>query len=536
MAKAPILVGPDGVTPLRRDDLLEEIAGPTMAGVRRPIGDHPSRGLTPTRLATILRASEEGDPMSYLELAEDIEEKDLHYVGVLGARKRAVAQLEITVEAAEDKEPWLEHAQFIREWLRRDELEDELFDLLDAVGKGFSVVEILWETSAAQWWPKRLEWRDPRWFMFDQMDLRTIRLRDDAGQPVPLAPYKFITTIIQAKSGLPIRGGLARPVAWAWLFKNFGIKDWVSFLETYGQPLRVGRYPVGSPTEDKKVLLRAVSQLGHDAAGIIPDSMKIEFIEAASKGDGALFSGLADFLDQQISKAVLGQVGTTDAIAGGYAVGKVHDQVRQDIQQSDAKRLAVPINRDLVKPIIDLNFGPPKDGKYPRVYIGLPDQTDMTKLLPLVERYVHMGGKVASAVIRDKLGLPDPGEEEELLKPPASSAPTDAGEDPDEEEAGEDPEADTATAASQARPNRDAIDDLADEAAADWEPVMAPVIDPIRQLLDQVGSLEEFRDRLPELLTEMDPDEVVSALARAGFAARVAGELDAPIADDQART
>lgn len=526
MAKIPHLVGPDGVTPLRRDDLLEELAGPTMAGVRRPIGEHPSRGLTPARLGSLLRAAEEGDPVSYLELAEDIEEKDLHYLGVLGTRKRAVAQLEITVEAAEDKEPWIGHADFIREWLRRDELEDELFDMLDATGKGFSVVEILWETSEKQWQPKRLEWRDPRWFTFDQVDLRTVRLRGDDGLPQPLAPYKFIQTIINAKSGLPIRGGLARPVSWAWLFKNFGLKDWVSFLETYGQPLRLGKYPAGSTAEDKRILLRAVSQLGHDAAGIIPDSMMVEFVEAASKGDGALFRGLAEFLDQQVSKAVLGQVGTTDAIAGGYAVGKVHDEVRTDIQQSDAKRLAVPINRDLVKPMIDLNFGPPKDGLYPRVFIGLPDQTDMTKLMPLIKQYVDMGGKVASAVVRDKLGLPDPDSEEELLQPQRASAP--APEADDETATEDDTETDTAAARTA---NGDAIDDLVDDALGDWEPIIDPVIDPVRQLLDQVGSLEELRDRLPELVALMDPTELTEVLARAGFAARLAGELDASIDD-----
>lgn len=525
MAKTPILVGPDGVTPLRRQDLLEELAGPTMAGVRRPIGDHPSRGMTPARLGNVLRASEEGDPVSYLELAEDIEEKDLHYLGVLGTRRRAVAQLEITVEAAEDKDPWIEHADFIREWLRRDELEDELFDMLDAVGKGVSVVEILWETSEKQWWPKRLEWRDPRWFGFDLVDLRTIRLRGDDGQLQPLAPYKFISTTINAKSGIPIRGGLARPVAWAWLFKNFAIKDWVSFLETYGQPMRVGKYPPGSTADDRRTLLRAVSQLGHDAAGIIPDSMSIDFVAAAAKGDGALFRDLADFLDQQVSKAVLGQTGTTDAIAGGYAVGKVHDQVRTDIQQSDAKRLAVPINRDLVKPIIDLNFGPPKDGKYPRVYIGLPDQTDMTKLMPLVEKYVGMGGRVSAAVIRDKLGLPDPDPEEELLKP-AAKAPAPAAGDGAEEPPAEDEE-ESATAAQQ--PAGDSIDRLALEALDGWETMTDPIVDPILDLAGEVSTLEEFQERLPELLGKMDPTELVEGLARAGFVARVAGAVDAPI-------
>lgn len=521
------LLGPDG-EPIRRDALLEEVAAPTLSGVRRPISGHPSSGLTPGRLAALLRASEEGDPEAYLALAEDIEEKDLHYLGVMGTRKRAVSQLEITVEAAEDRQPQIGHADFVREFLRRDSLEDEIFDMLDAVGKGISLVEIIWETSERSWMPSRLEWRDPRWFAFDPVDMRTVRLRGDDGLPVPLPPYKFVETIIQAKSGLPIRGGLARAVSWAWLFKNFGVKDWVSFLETYGQPLRLGKYPTGSTPEDRRILLRAVSQLGHDAAGIIPDSMTVDFVEAASKGDGGLFRGLADFLDQQVSKAVLGQVGTTDAIAGGYAVGKVHDQVRVDIQQSDAKRLAVAINRDLVRPMIDLNFGPQK--AYPRVLIGLPDQTDMVAMMPLIERYVQMGGRVASSVVRDKLGLPDPGKSEDLLMPAARAAGQDEGDTPTGAALANGQRRALAAAAGDAP---DSIDALAADALGEWQPAMAPVVDPIRALVDDLlargGTLEDLRRALPALAARMDTGEVTEALARAGFAARLAGEMDVPI-------
>ena len=39
-------------------------------------------------------------PYLYLELAEDMEEKDLHYLSVLGTRKNAVAQLDLIVSAA----------------------------------------------------------------------------------------------------------------------------------------------------------------------------------------------------------------------------------------------------------------------------------------------------------------------------------------------------------------------------------------------------------------------------------------------------
>jgi len=59
--------------------LREEQAGATMAGVRNIYSVmHPSVGLTPEKLTAILRQAEFGDPFLYIELAEEMEEKDLH--------------------------------------------------------------------------------------------------------------------------------------------------------------------------------------------------------------------------------------------------------------------------------------------------------------------------------------------------------------------------------------------------------------------------------------------------------------------------
>ncbi|MEE2916595.1 MAG: DUF935 family protein, partial [Pseudomonadota bacterium] len=74
--------------PIRREVLTREIAGPTIAGLRSPIAGYPGDGLNPIRLAQIMRSADHGDPLAYFELAEAIEERDPHYVGVLGTRKR----------------------------------------------------------------------------------------------------------------------------------------------------------------------------------------------------------------------------------------------------------------------------------------------------------------------------------------------------------------------------------------------------------------------------------------------------------------
>jgi phage gp29-like protein len=434
--------------------LREEQAAPTMAGVRNIYSVmHPSIGLTPEKLTAILQQAEFGDPFLYLELAEEIEEKDLHYLAVLGTRKNAAAQLDFIVSAASSSSEDQRAAAMVREMLVDGplQLDSVLFDILDAIGKGFSATEIMWDTSGREWFPADLKWRDPRWFTFDWISGEEILVRTLKGEAIPvesnaaaarpthfgggglytsmnhgigiqpmtapLAPYKFVTHFAKAKAGLPIRGGLARAAGWAYLFKNYVLKDWVTFTEVFGQPLRVGKYHPGASEKDKQALLTAVSRIGTDAAAIMPESMVIEFTEAHQNGSSELYQSFCEYLDAQVSKAVLGQTLTTEMprSGGSRAAAQVHEGVRRDILNADAKRLAATLARDLVRPIVELNMGPQK--QYPRVELGLPDDSNAKVFAEIVAMLADRGLRVSQKTILDKLGIAEAGEGEAVLGP-----------------------------------------------------------------------------------------------------------------------
>lgn len=503
--------------------LKEEESAPSLTGVRNILAEHPSRGLTPQRLTAILLEAEEGDATRYLELAEDMEEKDLHYLAQLNTRKRAVAQLQVTVEAASDSAEHVADADLLREWLRTDDLEESAVDILDAVGKGFSCCEIMWDVSGRTWMPYELRWRDPRWFGFDPADGTTLRLRDGAGL-VPLTPYKYVVHVHKAKAGLPIRGGLARAAAWGFLFKNFTVKDWVQFAEVYGQPYRIGTYHPTASADDRSALLRAVASIGSDAAAIVPQGMAIEFKEAARSGSINLYKELCEFLDAQVSKAVVGQTLTSDVSSNGgsRALGEVHDKVRGDIMRADSRQLSATLNRCLVRPIIDLNRGPRT--AYPRLRIGLPDELGTQAKIDNLVKLVPMGVRVEQSIVQDLLGFPDAPADAAVLTapvaPPAQTAPA-----PGEADA----HAQRAAHARGAAAERDAIDAAVDEIVGeqgDWQPLVDPLVDPVRQLLDEAGSMEEVRDRLAGLIVRMDVTRLRESLERGAFAAHVAGELE----------
>ncbi|WP_052507983.1 phage portal protein family protein [Sphingomonas hengshuiensis] len=437
----PTLIDSRG-RPLRSatDVLTREIGGPTMAGVRSVLSGHPAQGLDPLRLTQILRAAETGDATAYLELAEEMEEKDLHYLSVLGTRKRAVSQLPVEVEAAGEGPEYEGDAQLVRDWLKRQTLQAELFDILDAIGKGYSATEIVWNMTGDLWLPSVLTRQDPRFFEYDRDTGKQLLLKGGIdgyhGLAQPLPQYKFIVHEAAAKSGLPIRGGLARAVAWIYLFKNFTLKDWMTFLEVYGLPLRVGKYQNGTSEEDIRKLARAVAQIGSDAGCVIPASMQIDFI--TSQGGAAnpeMFQALCTYGDELISKAVLGQTSSSDAKAGGLGSGQadLHGDVQHLIECSDAVQLSATGTRDLVIPMVMFNRG--VRDKYPLLKIGRPDPVDVKSALEAMDKGVALGVPIPVSHYRKVTGIPEPKAGEAILvraaAPQSAQEPAQAPNGPD---------------------------------------------------------------------------------------------------------
>lgn len=522
------IVDPSG-RPVSSAELLREEAAPTLTGVRSIWGDPVASGLTPPRLARILRDAVEGEPGEYLALAEEMEERDLHYASVLGTRKRAVLAIEPVVNQPRNGNVDEKIIDAVRDLVEAPIFEDMLIDVLDGLGKGFSVVEILWEHGAT-WRPREYVWRDPRHFQFDRKTGRELRLREDGStEGRELSRYSFIRHIPKLKSGLPIRGGLARLAAWAFLLKSYTLKDWAAFLEVFGMPLRVGRYPRSATPDEKRVLLRAVRDLAADAAAIIPSGMEIEFVEAKGGSGNAVFGAMAEYLDAQISKAVLGQTMTTDN-GSSLAQAQVHENVRYDILRADGRQVSTTINRDLVHPYIAFNFGPQQH--YPTVDFPVAEAEDIQTLSEALTKLVPLGLRVQLAEVREKMGLSEPGDDDDVLAAPAAAA---SATKPD---VTGDPQDDTGTpaaaracphcggfhATARAEEEPDELDALLGEALDQWGADLAPVLDQLQAEFAAASSYDDLRSRLERLSGDLDVGSIARRLADLAMIARGLGD------------
>jgi len=467
-------------------------SGATLTGVRQVFHSGVSRNLDPRRIAAILREADEGIPQRLMELAEEIEEKFPQYISVLGTRKRQVAQLPMTVVAAKNgSEIDKQIAEAVQEDLVDSGVIDRaLFDMLDAVGKGYSLSEIIWDTSGPHFKPAKIEHVDPRFVRFDRATMRIPMLLGDSGQDEVLTPFKYVWLELKAKSGIPVRGGIVRAAVWCWLFQNFSLKDWVQFVEIYGLPLRIGKYPIGASENDKKELLLAVAHLASDAAGIIPQNMLIEFKETANKGSSAdLYERLCKYMDEAVSKMVLGQTGTTDATgASGLGSGTEHTQVREDIERADANALSAALNECLVKSYVMFNFG--EQPRYPWLRIGRDDEADAQLMITAAEKLVPLGFKIVQSDIRQAVGFTEPKDGDELFTPPAAPAPT----TPVTSDIG--PAVARALAASV---KGDAIDPVVAAILSDWQPMMEPVMGQIETAIASAKTFEEARANLAKI-------------------------------------
>jgi phage gp29-like protein len=528
--------------PLVVKALTTEVATASYGSVRSPITGYPGDGLTPARLAGILREADAGNPLLYLELAEAIEERDLHYLGVLSTRRRAVSQIEVTVEAGSDTPEHEAHAQMVRDWLKRDELQEELFDILDAVGKGYSFTEVTYDHSEGQYLP-RLDRRDPRWFRFDRLNLTTPVLLGDNGQEDALTPGKFIFARMQAKSGLAMRSGIARAALWAYLFKMYTMRDWAIFSQTYGQPVRVGKFAAGASPEDKATLFRAVANIAGDCAAIIPESMMIEFIESGNVGAGhSMYKERVEFLDMQVSKAVLGQTATTDAVTGGLGSGKEHGDVRGDIKTADAKALAAVLNRDLIRVWVQLEFGPQK--VYPRLRIEDPEQEDLKALADAVGPMIDRGLEVDQADLRKRFSLAEPKDGAKLMRPSGAGAALTDPNDPNsnikrnpgvfkrvEPQTGALTQMQAEDALAGKKPGVSPEAALTDRMMAETAAPMGVIMAKVEAMVGAATSFDELRQMLAEGFPDIDVTGLADVLGLGLLAAHAGGRVAAHEAD-----
>lgn len=520
MATSRIL-GPDG-QPITTPDLAEPQTS-RLLHLQGEMQSHPTRGLTPSKLARILDQAETGDLTAQSELFEDMEEKDGHIASEMSKRRRAcILEWEVVpptnADATEKR-----NAEQLAELLGDvPDFEDVLFDVTDAIGKGFACSELEWHRVEKYWLPKTITHRSQSWFQLHRGYRQELRLRTGAavdGIPgEPLRPFGWITHIAKAKSGYLERSAMFRQLVWTYLFKNYSVGDLAEFLEIYGIPLRVGKYPASASEKEKATLLRALVGVGHNAAGIVPEGMLIEFHNAAT-GDPKAFELMMSWCEKNQSKVILGGTLTSgaDGKSSTNALGNIHNEVRKDLRDGDVRQLNSTITRDLVYAIAAINgLAPNGPRRVSQFRLNAQEPEDLTAYADALPKLVAIGVHPTVAWAHERLGIPMAQKDEPVLGAPQPQ---------------QGPPAITGKAAATAvvpdaapapLPTLAMLPQLRTSAA----PALDNWIGQIRNLVETATSLEAIRDGLAQLLPGMTLDQYAAAMAEALRAAELVGRSD----------
>lgn len=464
-----------------------------------------------------------------LKIYDEIE-RDCHAFSVLQKRKLALVARPVVVDPASTALRDRKAAQFVEAQLQSFAFDNLCLGLLDAILKGYAVSEIVWKKVEG-----RAEGgigiayalpREQRCFGFTPQREPRLLTRSNPwpGEAVP--PRKFIVHRYGAKDGNPYGLGLGTRLFWPVWFKRQGIQFWLTFADKFGSPTAVGKYPTGATTQDRNTLLQALGALSQDSGVIIPEGMAIEFLEAARSGTVNTYESLCRYMDEEISKAVLGETLSTTMGGGSSsrAASQTHNSVRLELVQADADLLSDTLNASLIRWLVELNL---PGAKPPRVRRDCAEPEDLKSRAERDKILISMGYKPSLQYIQQTYGedwaeAPKPDSE----KPDPAQTPALARQQPPNDAAKVDELAEEAAFAEgvdSARADQASLVDGAEALAGDYAHLLARRVANLLALLEQTQDLQTFREHLASLLADDASAPVQDALLRARFSAHLLG-------------
>lgn len=516
------------------------------------------------------------DQRTYDEILRDDQVK-----ATLDQRRQAVVAREWVVEPGGDRPIDISAADDLRLQLTKIQWDRACERMLYGTFYGFAAGECMWGHRDGKVVLEDIRVRRQRRFGFaPDGSLRLLTTSQPTGESVPDRKFWVWNTGGESDDD-PYGLGLAHWLYWPTLFKRGGVKFWMIFLEKFGQPTAVGKYRPNASAEEKRRLLEAVGAIQTDAGMILPETMLVELLEAARSGT-ADYEVLCTRMDKAISKVVLGQTMTTDDGAS-LSQSQVHWDVRQGLVKADADALCASFNAGPAAWLTDWNW---PGAATPQVWRTFPDDASLRGRAETEALIAQMGWRPTKKHVTDTYG----GEWEELPSSPdqgggwpAPTMPTAPGRDALDDvatekaadtalngaqvsslvaivsavAAGEIPrdaavtiigrsfQVDDATAermlgnagrgfrpASQTafaeRATEPGIDGVVRELGRAAAPTTTQWIERVRDLANEVESLEELESRLLDIYGELDVDGLGTVLEQALTLADLRGRNEVP--------
>ena len=134
------------------------------------------------------------------------------------------------------------------------------------------------------------------------------------------------------------------------MWKTGAMGSWAEFQEIFGSPVRIG----STESKDPRTLDSFVDKLRNFGAAqwiLLTGREKIEFKESSRQDAHKVFDEMANRINSEISKLILGQTGTTDEKAH-VGSSEVHERILEQIGEQDEIFIEGVLNNQLLPLLI----------------------------------------------------------------------------------------------------------------------------------------------------------------------------------------
>lgn len=346
---------------------------------------------------TILRQKGGLDFSVYDDIARDYQVKACRQ-----QREHALIATEWGVEPGDNSRAAQKAADRLADTLKRLEWDDKTRKMLGAIFYGYSVAEVIWATDGQEIGIADLKVRSRARFGFLPSGELRMRTASNMTKGESLPPAKFWAFACGSDhDDAPYGLGLAHYLYWPVFFKKNGLKFWLQFLEKFGQPTAVGKYPAGASDTEKNRLLQALASIQSSTAIRIPEGIQIELLEAKRAGV-ADYTTLYDRMNATISKVYLGHNASTESTPGKLGGKTPATQIRQDLVKADADLICGSFNRTVARWLTWYNDGP--DVAPPKVWRKTEQPDDLNAAAATDKTLFDMGFKPSLKYITDRYG------------------------------------------------------------------------------------------------------------------------------------
>jgi len=330
----------------------------------------------------------------------------------------------------------IERNDFIEQILFELDIDQKLFNIMSAIEYGFSVSEIIYSVKSGGDYDGKIiisdvKTRPPDSFQFETGLTghieKLIQYQDMGERELPLE--KFVIYSHNPEFGNPYGNSDLRAAYRSWFSKDIIVRFWNIYLERFGQPTVIGTYDTGVSTTAQSDLENVMENFQSKYAIKVPEGVKLDLLEATRRGDAGYDLAIEKH-NTMMARAMLvpDLLGFSEMKGGSYALGKkqvevfiwVLERLRRELQETI-------INRQIIKKIMDLNYGDSKD--YPEFRFRpllVEDKNETIKnIVEIIKSGIMPTTKADEDYLREELNLPYRDEEQEPAAPAPSTPKTD---------------------------------------------------------------------------------------------------------------